>query len=194
MKNLMESTFWRFKVAFAGLHNVRRLAQAPISPLVHLGDPICIGEAAAGRAQAVRSVGQLRRATRHLLRKPTQGGGCVRQLERNYALLPACERDLAAAEQGGRKVPFQLRPQGNSVPARRATPSLANALASADSKPAASDAASRRASSTAAPPCQARSGVTGHHSGAAPFGASASKMSAFADAEQQGHRRRRHRT
>lgn len=43
MKNLMESTEWRFKVVFAGLHNVRRLAQAPNSPLVHLGEPICIG-------------------------------------------------------------------------------------------------------------------------------------------------------
>lgn len=43
MKNLMESTVWSFKVVFAGLHNVRRLSQAPNSPLVHLGEPICVG-------------------------------------------------------------------------------------------------------------------------------------------------------
>lgn len=43
MKNLMEATVWRFKVVFAGLHNVRRLSQAPNSPLVHLGEPICVG-------------------------------------------------------------------------------------------------------------------------------------------------------
>jgi hypothetical protein len=43
LKNLMESTGRRFKAVFAGLHNVRRVAQAPNSPLPHLGDPICIG-------------------------------------------------------------------------------------------------------------------------------------------------------
>jgi hypothetical protein len=43
LKDLMEETARRFKVVFAGLHNVRRMAQAPNSPLVHLGDPICIG-------------------------------------------------------------------------------------------------------------------------------------------------------
>jgi hypothetical protein len=43
LKSLMESTNWRFKVVFAGLHNVRRMAQAPNSPLVHFGDAICIG-------------------------------------------------------------------------------------------------------------------------------------------------------
>lgn len=43
LKSLMESTEWRFKVVFAGLHNVRRMSQAPNSPLVQLGQPICIG-------------------------------------------------------------------------------------------------------------------------------------------------------
>lgn len=43
LKDLMEETARRFKMVFAGLHNVRRMAQAPNSPLVHLGDPICIG-------------------------------------------------------------------------------------------------------------------------------------------------------
>ncbi|WP_040475734.1 AAA family ATPase [Paramagnetospirillum caucaseum] len=43
LKSLMEATHWRFKVVFAGLHKVRRMAQAPNSPLPHLGHPICIG-------------------------------------------------------------------------------------------------------------------------------------------------------
>jgi hypothetical protein len=43
LKRLMEDTNWRFKVVFAGLHNVRRMSRAPNSPLPHLGEPICIG-------------------------------------------------------------------------------------------------------------------------------------------------------
>lgn len=43
LKDLMEETARRFKVVFAGLHNVRRMAKAPNSPLVHLSEPICIG-------------------------------------------------------------------------------------------------------------------------------------------------------
>lgn len=43
LKDLMEATERKFKVVFAGLHNIRRLAKAANSPLVHLGDPICIG-------------------------------------------------------------------------------------------------------------------------------------------------------
>lgn len=43
LKDLMETSEYRFKCIFVGLHNVRRLARAPNSPLVHLGEPICIG-------------------------------------------------------------------------------------------------------------------------------------------------------
>lgn len=43
IKDLMEATSRRFKVVFAGLHNVQRMAKAVNSPLVHLSDPICIG-------------------------------------------------------------------------------------------------------------------------------------------------------
>ncbi|RMD91291.1 MAG: hypothetical protein D6811_09290 [Alphaproteobacteria bacterium] len=43
LKGLMESTGRRFKAVFAGLHNVRRMAKAPNSPLPHLGERICIG-------------------------------------------------------------------------------------------------------------------------------------------------------
>jgi hypothetical protein len=43
LKAFMEQTDRRFKVVFAGLHNVQRMARDPNSPLAHLGQPICIG-------------------------------------------------------------------------------------------------------------------------------------------------------
>ena len=43
LKDLMESTDRRFRVVFAGLHNVRRMLETPNSPLAHLGEPICVG-------------------------------------------------------------------------------------------------------------------------------------------------------
>ena len=42
MKRLMEETGRRFKVVFAGLHNVQRVAREPNTPFAHLGDPIPI--------------------------------------------------------------------------------------------------------------------------------------------------------
>lgn len=65
LKDLMEESARRFKVVFAGLHNVRRMARAPNSPLVHLGDPICIGPlntSAASSAEARRLVTEPMRA------------------------------------------------------------------------------------------------------------------------------------
>jgi hypothetical protein len=43
LKNLMETTERRFKVVFAGLHNVQRTARDINTPLAHLGTPVCIG-------------------------------------------------------------------------------------------------------------------------------------------------------
>lgn len=43
LKALMESTGRRFKVVFAGLHNVRRFSAIPNQPLAHLGTPINVG-------------------------------------------------------------------------------------------------------------------------------------------------------
>ncbi|MEZ4702709.1 MAG: hypothetical protein R2834_20415 [Rhodothermales bacterium] len=43
LKGLMESTERRFKVVFAGLHNVYRSSRDPNQPLHHLQEPICIG-------------------------------------------------------------------------------------------------------------------------------------------------------
>lgn len=43
IKGLMDRTDRRFKVVFAGLHNVKRTTRQSNNPLAHYGDPICIG-------------------------------------------------------------------------------------------------------------------------------------------------------
>ena len=43
MKTIMEETQRRFKVVFAGLHNVQRTSHDANTPLAHLGSPICVG-------------------------------------------------------------------------------------------------------------------------------------------------------
>ena len=43
IKGLMDRTNRRFKVLFAGLHNVQRTTKQENHPLAHYGDPICIG-------------------------------------------------------------------------------------------------------------------------------------------------------
>jgi hypothetical protein len=43
LKGLMEATNGRFKVVFAGLHNVLRVTDSPNQPLAHLSEPICVG-------------------------------------------------------------------------------------------------------------------------------------------------------
>jgi hypothetical protein len=43
LKGLMDATERRFKVVFAGLHNVQRATRLANNPLAHLGDPMCIG-------------------------------------------------------------------------------------------------------------------------------------------------------
>ena len=43
IKELMERTQRRFKVVFAGLHNVQRTSRDVNTPLAHFGTPICVG-------------------------------------------------------------------------------------------------------------------------------------------------------
>ncbi len=43
LKGLMDDTGRRFKVIFAGLHNVQRTTRSSNHPLAHFGDAICIG-------------------------------------------------------------------------------------------------------------------------------------------------------
>ena len=43
LKGLMDRTDRRFKVVFAGLHNVQRTTRQANNPLAHYGEPICIG-------------------------------------------------------------------------------------------------------------------------------------------------------
>jgi hypothetical protein len=67
LKGLMERTARRFKAVFAGLHNVRRMARAPNSPLPHLGEPICIGPMNQSRANVT--------ALRQLAVEPMRAAG-----------------------------------------------------------------------------------------------------------------------
>ena len=43
LKGLMDKTERRFKVVFAGLHNVQRTTRQANNPLAHYGEPMCIG-------------------------------------------------------------------------------------------------------------------------------------------------------
>lgn len=43
LKDLMERTNRRFKLVFAGLHNVQKSTKLSNNPLAHFGEPICIG-------------------------------------------------------------------------------------------------------------------------------------------------------
>ena len=43
LKELMERTNRRFKLVFAGLHNVQKSTKVSNNPLAHFGEPICIG-------------------------------------------------------------------------------------------------------------------------------------------------------
>ena len=67
LKGLMETTNRRFKVVFAGLHNVLRTTRLANHPLAHLGDPIRIG--------AMLSNGEWKQA-QALVREPLQAVGC----------------------------------------------------------------------------------------------------------------------
>ena len=67
LKGLMDETQRRFKVVFAGLHNVLRTTQQANHPLAHFGDPICVG--------AMLSNGEWRQA-QALVREPLVAIGC----------------------------------------------------------------------------------------------------------------------
>ncbi len=67
LKGLMDETNRRFKVVFAGLHNVLRTTRHANHPLAHLGDPICVG--------AMTSNGEWK-AAQDLAREPLQAVGC----------------------------------------------------------------------------------------------------------------------
>ena len=72
LKGLMDETERRFKVVFAGLHNVLRTTRQANHPLAHFGDPIRVG--------AMLSNGEWRQA-QALVREPLQAIGC--QFERD---------------------------------------------------------------------------------------------------------------
>jgi hypothetical protein len=68
LKGLMDATERRFKVVFAGLHNVQRSTRLANTPLAHLGQPLCIGP--------LFENGEWRQA-RDMIQKPLQSIGYV---------------------------------------------------------------------------------------------------------------------
>jgi hypothetical protein len=66
LKQLMDETQRRFKVVFAGLHNVLRMTEHPNHPLAHFGEPIEIGPL---------QEGQEAREAANLIRKPMAAAG-----------------------------------------------------------------------------------------------------------------------
>ena len=68
LKGLMDGTERRFKVVFAGLHNVLRTTRQANHPLAHLGDPIRVG--------AMLFNGEWKQA-HALVREPLQAIGCA---------------------------------------------------------------------------------------------------------------------
>lgn len=68
LKGLMDRTQRRFKVVFAGLHNVQRTTRLENNPLAHYGEPICIGP--------LLDKGELRQA-RRLIEEPFACAGYV---------------------------------------------------------------------------------------------------------------------
>lgn len=56
LKGLMDETNRRFKVVFAGLHNVQRTTRVSNHPLAHLGEAICIGPMLREEARAAQSL------------------------------------------------------------------------------------------------------------------------------------------
>ena len=66
LKQLMDETGRRFKVVFAGLHNVLRMTERPNHPLAHFGEPIEIGP--------LREGDEVREAA-DLIRRPMAASG-----------------------------------------------------------------------------------------------------------------------
>ncbi|MDA0576180.1 ATP-binding protein [Burkholderia gladioli] len=66
LKQLMDETSRRFKVVFAGLHNVLRMTERPNHPLAHFGEPIEIGP--------LREGDEVREAA-DLIRRPMAAAG-----------------------------------------------------------------------------------------------------------------------
>ncbi len=66
LKNLMENTNRRFKIVFAGLHNVQRTTKLSNHPLAHFGENLCIGPLLGNREDI---------EARRLIKKPLESIG-----------------------------------------------------------------------------------------------------------------------
>lgn len=99
LKELMVRSDWRFKVVFAGLHNVRRAWKAPNTPLAHLGEPICVGPlstSAENRSEARRLVVDPIRAAGFEFERPEIGWDILARVNHYPSLVQVFCKELLA--------------------------------------------------------------------------------------------------
>lgn len=99
LKELMVRSDWRFKVVFAGLHNVRRAWKAPNTPLAHLGEPICVGPlstSADNRSEARRLVVDPVRAAGFEFERPEIGWDILARVNHYPSLVQVFCKELLA--------------------------------------------------------------------------------------------------
>lgn len=105
IKDLMVRTQWRFKVVFAGLHNVRRAWKAPNTPLAHLGDPICVGPLSTtpdNRTEARRLVVAPVRAAGFEFERPEIGWDILARVNHYPSLVQVFCKELLAELHGAK--------------------------------------------------------------------------------------------
>lgn len=105
IKDLMVRTQWRFKVVFAGLHNVRRAWKAPNTPLAHLGEPICVGPlstTAENRTEARRLIVAPVRAAGFEFERPEIGWDILARVNHYPSLVQVFCKELLAELHGAK--------------------------------------------------------------------------------------------
>lgn len=125
LKGLMDETGRRFKVVFAGLHNVLRTTQQANHPLAHLGDPVRVGPMLGGRDE--------RRNAEALVRQPLEAVGC--RFERDdlvHRILAQTNYYPSLIQLYGAELARRVRAPGKPFPYRVTDAELDEAYGSAE--------------------------------------------------------------
>lgn len=125
LKGLMDETDRRFKVVFAGLHNVLRTTQQANHPLAHLGDPVRVGPMLGGRDE--------RRNAEALVRQPLEAVGC--RFERDdltHRILAQTNYYPSLIQLYGAELARRVRAPGKPFPYRVTDAELDEAYGSAE--------------------------------------------------------------